>query len=53
MSTMPPLGKDNTTGRPDGGQADYYNSGSSELATETKLTLSRLEPVRFVLDRHY
>ena len=26
-------------------KADYYNSGSSELATETALTLNRLETV--------
>ena len=38
-------GDDTTTSK---NKADYYNSGSSELATETKLTLSRLEPVRTV-----
>ncbi|CAB9519462.1 phosphofructo-2-kinase/fructose-2,6-bisphosphatase [Seminavis robusta] len=42
--TMPPLSEDNTAGH--GHSADYYSAGSKELATETKLTLSRLEPRR-------
>ena len=43
MSAMPPLieGNKNNNGQ----SADYYAAGSAELATETKLTLSRLEPV--------
>jgi len=52
--SMPPLHEDETnndtcsnSGLSKG--VDYYNSGSSEIATETKLTLSRLETVSSVL----
>lgn len=41
MSAMPPLNKNTNNGQ----SVDYYAAGSSELATETKLTLTRLEPV--------
>jgi len=43
MSTMPPLSEDRTTNN----GRDYYAAGSSEIAEETKLTLTRLEPVSF------
>ena len=42
---MPPLEKKSNN---NGQSADYYAAGNSELATETKLTLSRLEPVSTV-----
>jgi hypothetical protein len=32
-------------GVPGAPKADYYNSGSSELATETALTIKRMEKV--------
>lgn len=44
MNGMPPYSEDSNTNN-NGHSADYYAAGSSELATETKLTLTRLEPV--------
>ena len=34
-------------GNPKAVKADYYTKGSTELATDTALTLSRLEAVSF------
>lgn len=42
-STMPPLLEERDNNRNNNG-GDYYANGNSELATETKLTLTRLEP---------
>jgi hypothetical protein len=43
---MPPLIENNDV---NGHGANYYTAGNQELAIETKLTLSRLEPVSFSL----
>jgi hypothetical protein len=44
-NNMPPLIEKNDV---NGHGADYYSAGNQELATDTKLTLSRLEPVSFL-----
>ena len=45
---MPPL-SDKNDGNGNVQGADYYTAGNQELATMTKLTESRLEPVSYVV----